>query len=114
MPDATTTATWTLIAAWLIKELWPFVRDRLYPDLAQSRTVSLVEAREREDRLLRVLENNTAAMTALQVTSEAAARASERTATAMQELAEDLEGLRAQLRVPRPARKKESPPDVVA
>lgn len=104
MPDTATATVWTLIAAWLIKELWPFVKDRLYPDLTAARKDAQTSERELLDRVIVALDNNTRAMTTIQLMGESQAHAGERTADAIQKLAKDIEGLREQLRLTQPQR----------
>lgn len=107
-------------------QLWPAVKEpliaRLRPERAEKRRQAIEQAEQaqrqeqyaREDRLLKVVENNTAAFTALQVMVASGTKANEQTAAAMRELAEDVAELRGQLNQPRRRRVKEPVDEVSA
>lgn len=88
------------------KEVWPFLRDRLYPDLARARRTERSDERKREDRLFETLEANTAAMVKLQGTLEAIHVQMARQSEVIHLQGLDISGLYGYLRVPQPSRER--------
>jgi hypothetical protein len=75
-----------------------FFRDKLFPALVEDHKARLADEREREDRLFKIIETNTEALTALKGTIAA------HQAEAMARLNEDVAGLYGHIRTDRPSR----------
>jgi hypothetical protein len=113
MPDETLIATYGLEGALLIyfglKELWPWVRDKFWPQWAAERRADQVGRREADDRLFKAFEGNTQAMAGLQTTLNVVNEQIRLQTSVMQELNEDVAGLYGFLQQPRPSRKRTAP-----
>lgn len=108
LPDVTADllAKYGLLGYIAYKEVWPFLRDRLYPDLAKARRSERSDERKREDRLFETLEANTAAMVKLQGTLEAIHVQMARQSEVIHLQGLDISGLYGYLRVPQPSRER--------
>ena len=60
----------TAICYVLYRELWPFVRDKLYPDHIKASIEDRRNSRRTEDRLFALAEQNVTVLTGLQKTLE--------------------------------------------
>lgn len=100
-------AVYSALGLWLLRELWPFVKDRLYPDLAAERKAILSRNREREDRVFEAFQANTTAIVELKTTMSTINDQQREMVVAVRELNEDVAGLYGHLQKPRPSRRKE-------
>lgn len=86
------------------KEFWPWLRDRVYPDVAKARASEHHDDLRREDRLFAALDANTGVLTELRVTLTAMNETLKRQTAALSLLNADVANLYGHIGVQRPSR----------
>jgi hypothetical protein len=106
---------WIGVLIWLAAmQVWPWFRDKVYPDLAAARTKAaferaelqrqlVEEAHRREDRAWSALASNTTAIVSLQTTLAQMDSTLRIQSQALGELSNDVAALYAHLRANRPS-----------
>ena len=94
--------TLTAVGYFAWRELWPFLRDKLWPAAAAAAT----QQQQREDRLIAAIEQNARASAALETTLESINGQLSRQAEVTQLLSEDMAGLYGHIGMPRPSRRR--------
>ena len=105
--------TGALIVYIFIRDVLPFLRDKLYPDIQAGRKAERVDAKKREDRLFDMMEASITSSTKLQSTLQAMeltlgamGAQLEQQAQTQGAMMEDLSGLYGKLNVERPSRER--------
>ncbi len=113
MPDSTWINQYgpygAFILYFLLQKLWPFIEKRVWPDMVAARRQTQAADAQLLDRIFKAFENNTTAMTGLQVTLGTVNEQQRELVSAVRELNEDVAGLYGSIQKPRPSRVKATP-----